>query len=40
VRLLAEAGRAKLTGDTVDPRRMGRHAELDPSRDTRNPRPS
>ena len=40
VRLLAEAGRAKLTGDTVDPRRMGRHAELDPSRDAGNPRPS
>ena len=40
VRLLAEAGRAKLSGDQVDPRRMGRHAEVDPSRDAGTPRPS
>jgi general stress protein 26 len=30
VRLLAEAGRARLTGDRIDPRRAGRHAEVDP----------
>jgi len=32
VRLLAEMGRAKLEGDQVDSRRLGRHGEVDPSR--------
>ena len=36
----AIAAEWRSVGDTVDPRRMGRHAELAPSRDTRNPRPS
>ena len=30
VRLVAEAVRARASGDTSDPRRMGRHGELDP----------
>lgn len=32
VRLLAEMGRAKLEGERVDSRRLGRHGEVDPSR--------
>lgn len=40
IRLLAEAGRAKLSGTTVDPRRAGRHAELDPSQPGAGSHPS
>ena len=38
VRLMAEMGRARPGGEAVDPRRMGRHAEVDPSQAAGRPR--